>query len=66
MALTIALGEVDFETSRLIKVTKKALKMGMSKAKTGNTIGDIGNTIQRYVESQGFSVIRDLCSNTPY
>lgn len=53
----------DSEASRLIRVTKKALKRGIKKARAGNTIGDIGNTIQRYVETQGFNVVRDLCGH---
>lgn len=60
MALTVAVGNVSFEAKRLIAVTKKALKRGIKKVRPGNTIGDIGNTIQRYVESQGFGVVRDF------
>jgi len=63
MAITLPVGKVDFETQRLIRVTKKALKIGIKKVRPGNTIGDIGNTIQRYVESQGFNVVRDLCGH---
>ena len=63
MAVTIPVGEVSPETQRLIRVTKKALKRGIKKVRPGNTIGDIGNTIQRYVESQGFNVVRDLCGH---
>ncbi|MDI6602919.1 MAG: type I methionyl aminopeptidase [Patescibacteria group bacterium] len=51
------------EALRLIRVTKKALKRGLKKVRPGNTFGDIGNTIQRYVESQGFNVVRDLCGH---
>lgn len=63
MAITVPVGEVSPEILRLIKVTKKALKRGIKKIKLGNTFGDIGNTIQRYIESQGFAVIRDLCGH---
>ena len=63
MAVTIPIGQANPEALRLIRVTKKALKRGINKIKPGNTFGDIGNTIQRYVESQGFSVIRDLCGH---
>lgn len=54
---------VDSEILRLIRVTKKALKYGIKKARAGNTFEDIGNTIQRYVESQGFNVVRELCGH---
>jgi methionyl aminopeptidase len=63
MAVTVAVGEVSFEAKRLMKVTENALRLGIKKARPGNTVGDIGNTIQRFVEDQGFSVIRDLCGH---
>jgi len=63
MAATFCVGDVDPKMRRLARVAKKALKYGIKKAKPGNTFGDIGNTIQRYVESQGFSVVRDLCGH---
>ncbi len=63
MAITVPVGKVDPEVQRLIRVTKKALKRGIKKTRPGNTIGDIGNTIQRYVESQGFNVVRELCGH---
>jgi len=59
MAVTLSVGKVSFEAQRLIRVTKKALKRGMKKLRVGNTIGDVSNTIQRYVEDQGFSVVHD-------
>ena len=34
--------------------------MGISKAKAGNTLGDIGSAIQKHIEDKGFNVIRDL------
>jgi len=63
MATTVPVGKISPEAQRLIRVTKKALKRGIKKARPGNTFGDIGNTIQRYVEGQGFNVIRDLCGH---
>ena len=68
MALTIPVRDrvsdsFEPEKLRLIRVTKKALKLAIKKARAGNTIGDIGNTIQRYVESQGFNVVRELCGH---
>ena len=60
MARTVPVGSIDFEKQRLIRVTKKALRLGIGKAKVGNTVGDIGNTIQRFVEGQGYQVVREL------
>ncbi len=63
MAVTLPVGKILPEKQRLIRVTKKALKRGMKKVRPGNTIGDISNTIQRYVEGQGFNVVRELCGH---
>jgi methionyl aminopeptidase len=63
MAVTVPVGEISFETKRLIDVAKKSLRLGIRKVKPGSTTGDIGNTIQRFVEDQGFGVIRDLCGH---
>lgn len=63
MAITAPVKEIDPEILRLIRVTKKALKRGIKKVRPGNTFGDIGNAIQRYVEDQGFNVVRDLCGH---
>ena len=63
MAITIGIGEIDSEANRLIKAAKKALKRGIKKAKIGNTFGDISNTIQRFIKSQGFIIIKNLCGH---
>lgn len=63
MAITLPVGIVAPEALRLIRAAKKALKRGLKKIRPGNTFGDIGNTIQRYVEGQGFNLVRDLCGH---
>jgi len=63
MAITLPVDKIEPEVLRLIWVTKKALKRGIKKTRPGNTIGDIGNAIQRYVESQGFNVVRELAGH---
>lgn len=63
MAVTIPVGKISPEAQRLIRITKKALKRGLRKVRPGNTFGDIGNTIQRYVEDQGYGVVRELCGH---
>ncbi len=59
-AVTMPIGTPSHEARRTLKVCKKALKMGIKKAKPGNTTGDIGNTIQRYVEDEDFSIVKEL------
>ena len=63
IAVTVPVGEVSPEINRLIRVTKKALKRGIKKVGPGNTFGDLSNTIQRYIEDQGFSAVKDLCGH---
>ena len=59
-ARTIAVGEISDEKQRLLDVTKKALDIGIQNALVGNKIFDISNSIQEYVESEGFSIVREL------
>jgi methionyl aminopeptidase len=59
-AITLPVGEVDQEAKKLIEVTERALQIGIEKAKVGNRLFDISYAIQRWVESHGFSVVRDF------
>jgi len=63
MARTVPVGEIHEDTARLVRITKKALKIGEKKIRAGITVGDIGNTIQRFVEGQGYGVVRELCGH---
>lgn len=63
MAVTLPVGKVKPELLRLIRVTRKAFKRALRNVRPGKTFGDIGNAIQRYVEGQGFNVIRELCGH---
>lgn len=59
-AWSYAVGEISEEAENLMEVTKKALYLGIEQAKVGNRLGDIGHAIQSYVESKGYSVVRDF------
>ena len=59
-ALTLPVGKISAEDENLLQVTEEALRIGISKARPGNRIGAISNAIQTYVESNGYSVVRDL------
>jgi methionyl aminopeptidase len=59
-ALTVPVGKVSDEAAKLIETAKKALNIAIEKIKPGVHLGDIGFAVQKYVEGQGFSVIRDL------
>lgn len=56
---TFACGEVSEEVKKLIEVTRQSFFEGIKFAKVGYRISDIGAAVQDYVESYGFSVIRD-------
>jgi len=58
MSRTIAVGKVSRDTERLLKVTKKALDIAISKMVPGNTTGDIGYAVQTYVEEHGYYITR--------
>lgn len=59
-ARTHAVGEITDEAKKLIEVTKQSFFEGIKYAKSGNHLNDISSAIQEYVESFGFSVVRDL------
>lgn len=59
-ATTVAVGNVNEESRRLLDVTREALDAGVAVARAGNHLGDIGAAIQSVVEDAGFSVVRDL------
>ena len=59
-AKTFCVGLVDKNKEKLINITKRSLEIGIESAKPGNKLGDIGYSIQKYVEQNGYSVVRDL------
>ena len=59
-AITVLVGDVDEKTKQLVNVTKKALEVGIKQCKVGNTVADIGQAIQDYIEPQGYGIVRDL------
>ncbi|MBQ4169078.1 MAG: type I methionyl aminopeptidase [Bacteroidales bacterium] len=59
-AYTFPVGEIDANTRKLLDVTKASLYKGIEAAVEGNRVGDIGHAVQTYVESFGFSVVREL------
>lgn len=59
-AYTYLVGEVDAKTKQMVKETKNSLFKGISAAKSGNRIGDIGYAVQSYTEGFGYGVVREL------
>lgn len=59
-ARTFIVGKASKEAQRLVEVTKQAFFEGIKYAKVGNRIGDVCHAIGEYVNSQGYSVIREF------
>ncbi|MGB9772058.1 MAG: type I methionyl aminopeptidase [Candidatus Kapaibacteriota bacterium] len=59
-AVTYPVGKISEEKERLLKVTQKALELGIEAAVEGNKVYDISRAIQTYVEANGYSVNREL------
>jgi len=58
-ARTIAVGKISPKAKKLLQVTQEALMAGIAKAEDGVHLGDVSSAIQRHVESNGFSVVRE-------
>ena len=58
-AVTVPVGEVSAQAAKLIAVTDEALRRAIGAAAVGKRLGDIGAAVQRFVEAQGFSVVRN-------
>jgi len=59
-ARTVPVGEISEEAKKLIEVTEQSFFEGIKHAKAGKHLHEISEAIQAYVESFGFSVVRDL------
>jgi len=58
-AITLGVGRISKEAEELIVVTEGSLKSGVAQAISGARVDDISSAIQHYVESKGFSVVRE-------
>ncbi len=56
-------GKGTIQGERVARVSREALWLGIEQARPGKRLGDIGHAIQTYVESEGFSVVREYCGH---
>ena len=56
-------GHVSPPAKRLIQITQEALYRGIEQVKPGATLGDIGHAIQKFAESNRYSVVREFCGH---
>ena len=59
-AYSFEIGEVAPDVKKLLKVTKESLYVGIREFRAGNRVEDVGNAIQKYCESYGYGVVREL------
>jgi methionyl aminopeptidase len=58
-AFTMGVGAISEEARRLLEVTEQALYKGIEAARAGAETADISRTVQKFVESRGFNVVRE-------
>jgi methionyl aminopeptidase len=59
-ATTVPVGKCSAQALKLIEVAKESLTAGIEKARDGNRVGDISHAVQKRVEKDGFSVVKDF------
>lgn len=59
-AVTVPVGEIAPEVEKLLQVTQESLELAIGKMRPGNRLFDVCGTVQRHVESNGFSVVREF------
>lgn len=59
-ARTYAVGEVSEEAGRLLRTTQEALDLAVERVRPSGRLSDIGHAVQRHVEGNGFSVVRQF------
>ncbi len=58
-AVTIPIGEIDTESTRLLEVTRQSLEAAIAAVEEGGRLGDVGAAVEGFAESAGFSVVRE-------
>lgn len=59
-AVTIPVGEISTEATRLIETTHDALGRGIAEMQPGKRLSDIGHAVQKRAEAEGFGVVRQF------
>ena len=59
-ARTVEIGQVDEARHRLVQTTAESLALAVAQCVVGNRLGDVGEAVQKYAESKGYSVVRQF------
>lgn len=62
-ARTFPVGKISEQNAKLIAVCKQSFFEGIKTLKNGSTLKDYGTAVQKFVEANGFSVVRDMCGH---
>ena len=57
------IGDISIKAEKLINATYESMMLAIKIVKEGIQLGDIGSTIQNYIEAKGFSVVQDFCGH---
>lgn len=60
MAVTVGVGLMNPDQRKLITAARRALMQGLKQVKAGKTVRDISSAIQKFVEREGFSIVREF------
>ena len=58
-ALTVGVGELSTQATKLLKVTEESLELAIDKVREGNRLFDISETVEKHVVANGFSIVRE-------
>ena len=59
-ALTVGIGGISAQAATLLRVTQEALDRAIERTRVGGRVSDLGAAVQRHVEANGFSVVREF------
>ena len=59
-ALTVPVGKISPQREKLLRVTRESLERAIEKVRSGNRLGDVSSAVQKWVEQEGFSVVREF------
>ena len=58
-AITVPIGEVSEQTSKLLRVTQESLELAIDQVRAGNRLFDVCGTVEKHVRGNGFSIVRE-------
>jgi methionyl aminopeptidase len=60
---TYAVGDIDADSERLIRVTRECMMLGIESVSPGRPVSDIGRAIERHATAESLGVVRSYCGH---